>query len=135
MSNAILAIVTAAQRANLNLAFNAMGRGPDTFSRAVCELDPEATWETPPTHYASYNAVADIADAAKFASAQAGTLPLDDAGDPVNWGEDGNPSEEDAIAAFAELQFWVNASDVEPLVFAEANLTAANLQFVPFQPL
>lgn len=138
MSNAIFAYVPAAQLANINLAFMALkpDYGPSSFTRTLCAIDPNATSDTPPTAICMYDQAATMQDAVIYAAAQGGTLPtLDDAGHEIAWGEGGIISEADAKAAFATLQFWVNASDVDALTFAGANMAAAGLQFVPYPPL
>lgn len=116
--SAIYAIVAAAQRDDLNLAFAAMQYGPDTFSVELTDETP-ATWSSTTTHFHMYNAGANAQDFSDFAAAKAGTaLPPDIYGNPVAWGVDGAISEVDAFAAFTGLQMWANDSDRLPADFA-----------------
>lgn len=138
MSSAIFALVPVEHKANLDLVFRAIkpDYGRTTFTRTLCAIDSSATDQTEPTAYCMYDASALMSDAVTYAAAQGGTLPtLNDAGNAIAWGEKGIISTADAIVAFATMQFWVNASDVVPLTFAQANMTAAGLQFVPDPPL
>lgn len=132
MSNhGLLAIVTTAQRANLNFVFDAMGLGPDNFSRRITN-DVPATSGSTVTQYGLYNASALAGDALLYENAKAGFLPNTDVnGDPIYWGVNGVIDEAAALAAFAAMQFWLNSSDVEPLTFANAVLAAAGLSYVP----
>lgn len=127
----IFAIVSAAQRANLNLVFAAMAMGPDTFSRRITTDDP-ATTGSAVTHYGMYNAAALAGDALLYDNAKSGTLPaLDLNGQPIAWGVDGVISETDALAAFGAMQFWLNSSDMQPPDFAAAIMGQAGLSYVP----
>lgn len=127
----ILAIVSAAQRANLNLVFAAMAMGPDTFSRRITTDDP-ATTGSAVTHYGMYNAAALAGDALLYDNAKGGVMPaLDSNGQPISWGLGGVIGEADALAAFGAMQFWLNSSDMQPPDFAAAIMGQAGLSYVP----
>lgn len=127
----ILAIVSAAQRANLNLVFAAMQMGPDTFSRRITTDDP-ATTGSPVTHYGMYNAAALAGDALLYDNAKGGFLPNVDVNNaPIYWGVGGVIDETDALAAFADMQFWLNSSDMDPPDFAAAIMGQAGLSYIP----
>lgn len=128
---AIYAIVPAAQQANLNAAFEAMGRGPGTFFVALTN-DPSPSPESTVTHYHMYDASAQPEHFSEYAAAKAGTaLPPDAYGNPVAWGQDGIISQEDAFAAFATLQQWANDSEEDPVSFAAGRRDALGLSVRP----
>lgn len=130
-----IAIVTDAQKTNLNLVFAAMGEGPETFTRKCCAIDPNATHETPPTHWLTSAAAATDSDVAMLQAMTEGNLPALPEG--VVWGEDGVISAADAMAASDGSVFHVYsaAGDIEPADHAAAVLASEGLQFVPSMPL
>lgn len=136
MSNLpFVGICTAAAKINVDLVWEAMGRGPGTFSRKVCALDPGATWTTPATHYLSSDASAtdsDIAIWQGFADANLPPLPWG-----IIWGEEGVISAADAIAAIsgANLQVYSVSGDVTPADHIAGILAGRGLQYVPEEPI
>lgn len=88
----IISIVTAVARDDANATLNAIGGfGPLTYGLG---LSPDGTW--PPTHYCSNHGHTTVEEHATWAALLDGELP-EIYGE---WGEDGAPSEIDAIAAF-----------------------------------
>jgi hypothetical protein len=80
----------------INAILQAQGRGPDNISVPLCAIDPEATWETPPTHWYMQDMSATDNLVASWQEYSNGTLP-----EIVGtWGE-GIISEQDALAAVA----------------------------------
>lgn len=69
-------VCLAAAKDGLNGVLFAMGRGPESFGRALCAKDPGATPSTPPTHYlmADFSAT-DVIVNHWLAMAQDQTLP------------------------------------------------------------
>lgn len=136
MSNLpFVGICTAAAKTNVDLVWEAMGRGPGTFFRKVCAINPSATWQTPATHYLSSDASAtdgDIAIWQGFAAANLPPLPVD-----VIWGENGVIGAADAIAAIsgANLQVYSVSGDVEPADHIAGILIGRGLQYVPEMPI
>lgn len=115
--SAIYAIVPAAHQATINAVGEALSRG-QWFTSALTN-DPSPSPSSVKTHFHMYDALAKAQDYADYAAAKAGlALPPDINGDPVAWGEDGNPSTADAFAAFGSFQLWANDSDREPADFA-----------------
>lgn len=129
-----VAIVTDAHRLNINLMFNAIGWGPETFIRKCCVIDPNATWETLPTHWLSSNVAATDSDVAMLQRATAGDLPPLPEG--VVWGVDGVISAAEAMAATdgAVFQVYSAAGEIEPLDHMHAVLASKGLQFLPDPP-
>lgn len=130
-----IALVTAAHRTNLNLVFQAMGWGPETFMRKVCVASPSATPSTPPTHWLSSNASASDADVGMINAMTEGNLPP--LPDGTVWGEDGVISAADAMAASdgAVLQVYSAAGEIEPVDHVAAVLLSRGLQYVPDEPI
>lgn len=135
MTIGIVCLVTDAQKANINLVFAARGMGPETFSRKVCAIDPEATYETAPTHWLMSMANGDATELAILQAMAGGDLP--DLPEGVVWGEDGVISAAAAIAATdgAVMQVYSVAGDVEPLDHIAGIFAGRGLQFVPDPPL
>jgi hypothetical protein len=135
MALGIVCIVAAAHKNNLNLVFAARGLGPETFTRKLCAIDPNADEDTPPTHWLMSNAGGDAAELAILQAMTGGTLPPLD---PFyQWGVDGTISEEDALAACDASVFHVYsvAGDVEPVDHVAAVLATEGLQYVPDPPI
>lgn len=130
MNLPFIAIVTDAQKTNLNLTFAAMGWGPETFTRKCCAIDPSATPSTPPTHWLTSAAAATDSDVAMLQAMTEGNLP--DLPPGVVWGEEGVISAADAMAATDGAVFHVYAAgDIEPVDHAAAVLASEGLQYVP----
>lgn len=71
-------------------------------------------------------------DALLYDTAKDGSLPnVDVNGDPINWGVGDVIGAADALAAFADMQFWLNSSDMQPPDFAAAIMGQAGLSYVP----
>lgn len=125
-------IVTDAARDNANLVWKAMGRGPDTFSRAVCAVDPEATPATPATHWLMADGSADSSDVAAWQAMAHGDLPQIEG----IWGEDeviDAAAAQEAVSA-ANLQVYSASGDVVPLSHIAGIFVGRGLQFVPDDP-
>lgn len=93
-----IVIVTAAAQVPLNRIWEAMGRGPDTFSVRLCADVPEATYESPVTHYLMCDMSAMQNDLVVWA-AMAENNDLPPLPNGVIWGENGVISALDAQAA------------------------------------
>ncbi|MFA7586587.1 MAG: hypothetical protein WCY11_10415 [Novosphingobium sp.] len=96
MSNSFLFVVPAAHRAALNAVLNVCGYGPDNLSVGV-SANGQAPWSY---YYGNWEGMPP-ADEAVWRGLR-GTLPELDTG--AAWGEDGLPSEEDALAAVASFE-------------------------------
>lgn len=131
----MVCVVTAAKRDDANLVWAARGLGPETFMRKLCAIDPEATWETPATHYVMSDVAATDVEVDTCNQMTAGNLPPLPEG--TVWGEDGVISASAAMAATDGSVLVVSsmAGDVEPLVHVAAVLQTLGLQFVPDMPL
>lgn len=115
--SAIYAIIPAEHADALNAVGETLSRG-QWFTGALTD-DPSPSPSSAKTHYHMYDALAKAQDFADYAAAKAGTaLPSDINGDPVAWGQNGAPTEQEAFAAFANLQLWANDSEREPADFA-----------------
>lgn len=129
MSLPAICICTAAARDNVNLVWEAMNRGPGTFSRKLTdEADP--TPASPATHYLMSDASASEADVAEWQAMASGDLP--DIG-TNSWGIEGIVSSADAQAAIsgANLQVYSASGDVVPTEHAAGILASRGLKFVP----
>ena len=131
-----IVICTAAARDNVNLVWEAMGRGPNNISRKMCAIDPQATHATPATHYMMQDMSAVTEDVAVWQAMTNGDLPQIDG----TWGEDGIIAAGDAQAACgggnmqvysaAGLETSQQATDWRDGVFL-----GVGLQFVPDEPI
>lgn len=139
MSNApCIVIATEANRTNVNLIWEAMGRGPDSLSRKLCAIDPGATYETPATHYLMQDMSATDADVALWAAMAGAGRDLP----PIagTWGELGIISAQDAQAAigpgniFAFPAYGLETEQDE-LNWRDGVLSGMGLQFVPDAPV
>jgi hypothetical protein len=135
MNLPVVCIVTNAQKTNLNLVFEAMGMGPETFTRKCCAIDPNATDQTPPTHWLMSYVAATDSDVAIYQTMTAGNLPPLPQG--VVWGVNGIISAADAMAASDGSVFHVYsaAGQIEPVDHCAAVLQSEGLQYVPDPPL
>ncbi len=132
-----ICIVPAADRDNLNLVWEAMGRGPGTFSRGLCAIDAGATYEEPATHYLMQDMGPTDAEVAEWQALTAGDLP--DIGVNV-WGVSGIISAADAQAAGAGLLVFSAAgigsgSSQQTTDWRNGTLLGIGLQFVPDEPI
>lgn len=130
-----VAIVADAHKTNLNATLDAVGWGPESFTRKCCAINPSATFETPPTHWLCSAAAATDADVAMLQAMTQGDLP--DLPEGVVWGENGVISAANAMAASGGSVFHVYsaAGDIEPVDHVAAVLATEGLQLVPDPPL
>lgn len=135
MALGIVLIVTDAKRDDLNLVFAARGWGPENITRKLCAVDPEATDQTPPTHWLSSNAAGNQTELDILNAMTEGDLPPVPEG--TVWGENGVISAANAMAACdgAVMQVYSAAGDVEPVDHVAAVLASRGLQYVPDPPL
>lgn len=130
----IIGIGAIAAVADINLVFEAMGRGPNNLSRPATST-PNPTWETAATHkYMSDQGVTGEFAAILLGFANGDLPPLPDG---VVWGEDGVISAADALAAITADNFAF-ASFNEAFTPGEqvaAALDALGLTIVPDPPL
>ena len=135
MALGVICIISDAKKDDLNKVFEAMGIGPETFTRKLCTINPSATYETPPTHWLMSMVNASEEDVAIWQAMTAGNLPQLPTG--LSWGEDDIISEVSALAASAGNVFHVYsaAGDIVPVDHANAILESEGLQFVPDPPL
>lgn len=136
MSNLpFVGICTAAAKTNVDLVWEAMGRGPGTFSRKVCAVGPGVTWQTAATHYLSSDASATDSDIAIWQGFAAANLPPLPEG--VVWGENGVIGAAAAIAAIsgANLQVYSVSGDVLPVDHIAGILAGRGLRYVPDEPI
>lgn len=137
-----ICIVTAAKRDHANLVWDAMGRGPETFYRALCAFDEDATPESPITHYLASATEATDADVIEWQCMTQGNLPALAPGKV--WGEDGVISAADALEATdgSQLIIITIAGNADPhnflIGYPDQNgvrhggaLRALNLMFLP----
>lgn len=126
-----IVICTPEAKDGVNAALEALGRGPNNISRKLCAIDPEATWETPATHYMMQDMGAQETDVLLWAGMKAGVLP-----DTVAWGEEGIISEQDAIDACATMNLYSAAQDFKlPWEWCADVLGSVGLMFVPDAPI
>ena len=127
----IILICGISAKNGINAVLEALGRGPNNISRKLCAIDPEATHETPATHYMMQDMGAQDTDVLLWAGMKAGNLP-----DTVAWGEEGIISEQDAIAACAGMNLYSAAQDFKlPWEWCADVLASVGLQFVPDEPI
>lgn len=130
-----ICICTAAARTNLNLVWNAMGRGPDTFIRRLASTP--VSEEDTPTHYLMQDMSAYDYDVVRWQALTAGDMPgLDDNGNPIMWGEESVISQEDAIAASTggNLHIYTAAGPMTPTerdAWRDGILAGRELAFIP----
>lgn len=118
-----ITIAVASAITNLNRIGAAMGAGSVYFSgRKLCAIDPNATYQTPATHWLSQDMSALDSDAPVFQGmAQNADLP------PITgvWGEDGVISS----------QAYTAAGEDTPTQWRDGILTGLGLQLVPDEPM
>jgi len=133
MSLPSICIVTAEAVVDARLVWLAMGRGPNSFIRKLCAIDPEATWETTPTHYLMSDVSSSESDVAAWQAMANGDLPEIEG----VWGEDDVISAAAAMAATsaANLQVYSASGDVIPTDHAAGILGSRGLMLVPDPPL
>lgn len=135
-----ICICTVAACDDINRVWEAMSRGPGTFTRKLCAIDANATWQTPATHYLMQDMSATDSDVAEWQALCSGDLP------PITgtWGEDGIISAEDAQAACdgGNLQVFSAAglddsgdNGATPTQWRDGVLLGAGLMFVPDAPI
>ena len=123
-----IVICPQSQADKLSIVFDAMGRGPNSFTqgRALCAIDPDATPNTPATH--------------RFIQDMSATVELEDlwrkmaAGEAmpqVNWGETAGITESSAIAAAASMTVISIAGQGAGSMNIDSILAGLGLQFVP----
>jgi hypothetical protein len=130
-------IAKAAVRTNVNLVLEAQGRGPGSLSRKMCAIDPNATWETPATHYMMQDMSATDTLVASWQAACNGDLP--DIGTNV-WGQNGIISSIDAQTACGNgnMQVYSAAglvSGEDATNWRDGTFAGIGLQFVPDMPI
>lgn len=135
MTIGIVFIVKDAKKDDLNLVFAARGMGPESVTRKLCAIDPQATDQTPPTHWLASMANGTAEELATLNGMINGDLPP--VPDGTVWGENGVISAADAMAACdgAVMQVYSCAGDVEPVDHVAAVLASRGLQYVPDPPL
>lgn len=122
----VVAVVVAAAQAGNNAIWEAMDRGPGTFSVPL-----SANGQEPATHYLMHDGSATDEDAIAWQAMTDGTLPtLTMWGQPITWGQNGVISEQDAIdaAGGGNLEVWSRAGGTDPGVHVTAVLTGLSLQ-------
>jgi hypothetical protein len=129
MSLPVICIVTAAKKTDANLVWQAMDRGPETFTRKLCAIGEGVTPETPPTHYLMSDTSSTESDVAIWQGMANGDLP------PISgiWGVNGVISAANAMTATngANLQVYSASGDVIPVDHAAGILASRDLRFVP----
>jgi hypothetical protein len=129
-----ITIVTAAAVPDFQRICNAMGLGTAYLTRKLCAIDPEATHETPATHWFAQDMSAQDVEAPVWQGmAQEADLP------PIAgiWGEDGVISALDAQTAlsFGNVRVYTAAGENDPTAWRDGILAGAGLQFVPDEPI
>lgn len=129
-----IAIVTAAAYTDVNRICQAMGLGTAYFTRKLCAIDENATFETPPTHWMVQDMSAQSSEQDMWQGmAQEADLP------PISgvWGEDGVISAQDAQAAlaFGNLKVDTTAGEDNPTAWRDGILLGRGLMFVPDEPI
>lgn len=133
-----IVIVTAAAQPAINAIWEAMGKGPDTFSVRLCAKDENATWESPVTGYLMLDMGAQQSDVDVWsAMAQSNDLPPLPAG--VVWGENGVISASEAQAALGNESMVVfpayGITTVEGrTAWIESSLNSRGVQILPDEP-
>ena len=117
-----------AQAEKLSIVFDAMGRGPDSFTqgRKVCSIDPDATPSTPPTHRAIQDMTATVELEDMWRKMAAG-----DAMPQVVWADVPNITESTAIAAAQSMTVYSVAGAEADSITLAGVLETMGLQLVP----
>jgi hypothetical protein len=120
-------IVTDAARANANLVWAAMGRGPGTFSRKLTTASPALT-TSPVTHWLMADSSAQDTDVATWQAFASGVLPSG-----ITWGQNGVIAQASAIAAVSasNLQVYSASGNVVPLDHCNSIMAGRGLSWVP----
>lgn len=115
------------QADKLSIVFEAMGRGPDSFTngRKVCAAGA-ATPATPATHRLIQDMTATTAIEDLWRKMAAG-----EAMPQVNWGETEGITETTAIAAAGAMTVFSVAGDMADTLSPESILDGLGLRFVP----
>jgi hypothetical protein len=131
----VVCVVTDAQRINARKVWGAWGRGENSFVRKLCDIDPQATHETPPTHWLLADSSTTDSDVAILQGFASGDLPPIQPG--LAWGQGDVIAAQDALIAInaENLQVYSASGDVVPLDHVNAILASRNLQFVPDEPI
>ena len=116
------------QAEKLSIVFDAMGRGPDSFTqgRKVCAIDPDATPSTPPTHRAIQDMSATVELEDMWRKMAAG-----DAMPQVVWADVPNITESTAIAAAQSMTVYSVAGAEADSITLAGVLETMGLQLVP----
>lgn len=128
----IVALIPDAYHSDLEAALTAVkGQLYTLIVKVTTEENP--TWETPATHWHMNDESAVPADATLYAACKLGDIPEVDQlnGNPILWGQNGLISLAAAEAAFAQMQWQMNDSEVSPVTFVENFLRDLNLRLVP----
>lgn len=137
MSNLPCIVICKAEVVNdLNNIWEAMGRGPNNISRKMCAVDPNATHETPATHYMMQDMSAQDSDVIVWQAMCEGDLPI------INgtWGEDGiiEAAAAQAAAGNNNMQIYSAAGLVggqDATDWRDSIFAGRGLQFVPDEPI
>lgn len=123
-------IVKADDKTNANLVWNAWGKGPETFSRALTTDNPAIPSSTV-THYLFADSSSSVEDVAIIQGFANGDLP------PISgaWGVGGVIAASDALAAIDgdSLQCYTASGNVTPLDHCNAILASRGLNWVPIE--
>jgi hypothetical protein len=104
MTTPAIGICTSASRETCNRIWEAMDRGPNTFSVRLTS-DPEATWEDEPTHWAFYDDSATLVLSAAWTALTQGMLPTLATG--YDWGVGDTPTTAAALAACGGSNLYI----------------------------
>lgn len=115
-------VTSAVARTNANRVWDALGRGPNTFSQPL-----SSNGQAPATHYYGHDVIdGDMAE--QWSELVNGTLP-----ESVTWGESGVISEADALAAVTAGNVRVNvATPLYDALTAPGGITAAQHRATAF---
>lgn len=129
MTLPVICVVTAAAKDNANLVWAAMGRGPNTFTRKLCAIDPGVTSDTPATHYLMADSSTEESDVQAFQAMAGGDLPAISG----IWGEDGviDAAAAQAATSGTNLQVYSASGDVAPVDHMNGILQSRALMLVP----
>jgi len=131
-----IVIVAAAHRDTVNAIWEfVLLRGPNNLARKCCAIDPEATHETPATHFMFQDMGATDTDIAAWQALASGAMPAG-----VDWGVGGIPIEADAVAACTGGNLLVFSAaglvtTQDALDWRDGTFAGVGLQYVPDEPL
>ena len=131
--------ITAAVKSDMDAIWAAMGRGQGAFSRKCCPIDPEATWETPATHYMMQDESATVEDEVIW-RALVSNQDLPELPPGVVWGEEEVITAAAAMAAATEANVDIfshigSFTSERSRVWRNKCFETMDLQFVPDEPL